>query len=94
MPLHDAMPFYVPSVQGWHVRFTDRAEKHVILINSSIPADTLLHAIQVDYPNRPFVMEPLQIADLRLAPSTVTPTSPETRLIRSDGYVIPNDPQH
>ncbi len=94
MPLHDAMPFYVPSVQGWHVRFTDRAEKHVILINSSIPADTLLHAIQVDYPNRPFVMGPLQIADLRLAPSTVTPTSPETRLIRSDGYVIPNYPQH
>lgn len=93
MPLHDAMPFYVPSVQGWHVRFTDRAEKHVNLINSSIPVDTLLHAIQVDYPNRPFVMGPLQIADLRLAPSTVTPTSPETRLIRSDGYVIPNDPR-
>lgn len=73
---------------------TDRAEEHVILIKSSIPVDTLLHAIQVDYPNRPFVMRPLQIADLRLAPSTITPTSPETRLIRSDGYVISNDPQH
>jgi hypothetical protein len=81
-------------VQAWHVQFTDRAEKHVILINSSISVDTLLHAIQVDYPNRPFVMGPMQIADLRLAPSTVTPTSPETRLIRSDGYVIHNDPQH
>lgn len=94
MPLHDAIPFYVPSVQAWHVQFSDRAEAHVILINSSIPVDTLLHAIQADYPNRPFVMRPLQIADLRLAPSTVTPTSSETRLIRSDGYVIPNDPQH
>jgi hypothetical protein len=94
MPLHDALPFYVPSVQAWHVQFTDRAEKHLILINSSIPVDTVLHAIQVDDPNRPFVMRPLQIADLRLAPSTVTPTSPETRLIRSDGYVIPHYPQH
>lgn len=23
MPLHDAIPFYVPSVQAWHVQFTD-----------------------------------------------------------------------
>lgn len=94
MPLHDAIPFYVPSVQAWHVQFTDRAEEHVILIKSSIPVDTLLHTIQGDYPNRPFVMRPLQIADLRLAPSMITPTSPEPRLIRSDGYVIPNYPQH
>jgi len=41
IPLHDAMPFYVPSVQAWHVQFTDRAEQHLILINSSIPVDTL-----------------------------------------------------
>ena len=94
MPLYDAMPFYIPSAQAWHVQFTDRAEAHVMLIKRSIPVDTLLHAIQADYPNRPFVMRPLQIADLRLAPSTVTPTSPETRLIRSDGYIIHNYPQH
>lgn len=75
MPLYDAMPFYIPSVQAWHVQFTDRAEAHVMLIKRSIPVDTLLHAIQADYPNRPFVMRPLQIADLRLGPSTVTPTS-------------------
>jgi hypothetical protein len=67
MPLHDAMFFSVPSVHAWHVQFRDRAEEQGLLVRNIIP---------VDDPDQPFVLQPLQIAGLRLAPSTVPPSAP------------------